>query len=93
MLYADGTTATEFNINIDGVTHAMTNKGVASGDILYQYTTTLPLGAHSYTFTFSDGTTAATLPDNGVAFPEPTVYPFNLFATTVTPRQSLPEQV
>jgi hypothetical protein len=89
VLYTDGTAATEFNVNIDGVAHAMTNKGAASGGSLYQYTTTLPLGVHSYTFTFSDGTTAATLPDNGVAFQGPTVHPFNLYATTVTPRQSL----
>jgi len=88
--YNPTTPATLYNINIDGVAHAMTIKGpITGGGTLYQYTTTLPVGLHSYSFTFSDGTNTSTLPDNGVPFPGPIVHPFNL-GTGITARQSLP---
>ncbi len=91
VLYTPKTPATQFDVNIDGTAHAMTNKGpiAGGGGTLYRYTTTLPIGTHSYTFTFSDGTTTTTMPDNGVPFPGPTVHPFSL-STSTSPIKSLP---
>ncbi len=83
VVYTSSASATQFDINIDGVAYAMTNKGAVRGGKLYQYTTQLPVGKHSYTFTFSDGTNTTTIPDNGVAFPGPIVHSFGLTTSTI----------
>jgi phospholipase C len=89
VLYTSSAPPTQFNVNIDNVAHAMTFKSKSAGTSLYQYSTSLPLGTHSFGFTFSDGTTITTMPDNGVPFPGPTVHPFNL-VTKISPLKALP---
>ncbi|HEX9035395.1 MAG TPA: alkaline phosphatase family protein [Ktedonobacterales bacterium] len=42
------------NVTIDGVSHSMTAGSVSSFGQLYTYQTTMPVGSHSFTFTFSD---------------------------------------
>ncbi|HET9919664.1 MAG TPA: alkaline phosphatase family protein, partial [Ktedonobacteraceae bacterium] len=43
------------NVLIDGTAHAMTSKGDYGGEgTLYEYRTTLPQGAHSFSFSFVD---------------------------------------
>ena len=52
--------------------------GTSSSDgVLYSYTTKLPVGIHSYSFTFSDTVGTVTLPFNGV-YLGPEVHAFNL---------------
>ncbi len=65
-------------VTIDGSPYPMVNKGQTHGGTLYQYTTLLPVGNHSYTFNFDNGSgTIITIPDNSVPFPGPDVYPFS----------------
>lgn len=91
VVYTLPTTPAQRNVNIDGVPHAMTNMGAVQGGTLYQYKTTLPVGSHSFSFTFSDTTGTATIPDNGLNMPGPDVYPFTL-KTGVNPVKALPGQ-
>ena len=73
------------NVTIDGTDHAMTNKGPAGGrGTLYQYTSRLGVGTHSFTFTFSDTTGTVTMPFNGVPFSGPEVHPFNVVPKAIT---------
>ena len=73
------------DVTIDGTSFPMTNMGPAQGGgTLYQYIAKLPLGMHSYSFTFSDVSGTLTLPYNGVPFPGPRVLPFNLAPKPVT---------
>jgi phospholipase C len=80
IIYTPKTTPTITTVSIDGVPFTMTNKGATKGGTLYQYTTTLPVGNHTYTFTFDNGSAGSTItiPDNGVPFPGPEVHPFSL---------------
>lgn len=75
------------NVVIDGTAHAMAAvTPFAGGFKHYQYTTTLGVGGHSFTFVFSTpagGT--ATLPYNGVPLPGPEVHPFALTSFGVSP--------
>ena len=88
--YLGTTHPTVSNIQIDGVnTFPMTDAGPIKGGELYQYRTNLPVGSHSFSFTFSDGSTTSTFPDNGLPFPGPIVHPFSIHTTT-TPTKSLP---
>ena len=67
------------NVTIDGTTYPMVNKGKANGGTMYQYSTRLGVGTHSFTFTFSNPSGGTvTWPDNGVPFFGPEVHPFNL---------------
>lgn len=80
MVYTPKQTPAIANVTIDGTnTFPMVNKGLANGGTMYQYSTTLGIGTHSFTFTFSNpkgGT--ATWPDNGAPFYGPEVHPFFL---------------
>jgi phospholipase C len=68
------------NITIDGSnTYLMTDAGKEQGGELYQYQARLPLGHHTYAFTFSEprgGT--ITLPYGSAPFPGPDVQPFSV---------------
>lgn len=79
--YTRKTAPTIHNVTIDGVDYPMSpppsDKG-KSGTVLYQYSTKLAQGQHSFSFTFSDGQETATLPDNGIPFSGPTVHGFSL---------------
>lgn len=89
IIYTPKTSPTIATITLDGTSHNMSVKGPTSGGKLYQYVTTLPVGNHSYTFTFDDGSgKAITLPDNGVPFPGPEVHPFTAGAS-VSPSRAL----
>src|SRR5258708_16763208 len=70
----------------------MTVLGPSQGGagIIYQYSTKLGLGSHSFSFTFSNVSGAVTLPDNGVPFPGPEVHPFNVSGMSVKPGIALP---
>src|SRR3989440_114599 len=88
ILYTLSTTPAVHNVTIDGVDHAMTFKTQTSSGALYQYTTKLGVGHHSFTFTFSDTSGTITLPynfaTNHVQFPGPDVNPFALTNSSVT---------
>ncbi|MGH2494079.1 MAG: phospholipase C [Ktedonobacteraceae bacterium] len=80
------------NVIIDGTsTFAMTRGTFAKKGTLYQYKTTLAPGHHTFTFNFSDGTGMITLPYNGVPFPGPDVYPFNVIPS-ISPNNALANQ-
>jgi phospholipase C len=86
VLYPNAVPApTVSNVIIDGVARPMSDIGPTPYGDQYLYTTTLPLGTHSYSFTFSDGTTSYVLPLNGINFTGPTVSPFALDKATVSP--------
>jgi phospholipase C len=81
--YTRKTAPTVHNVTIDGVNYPMSKIGFApdggkSGAILYQYSTKLPQGQHTFSYTFSDGQETATIPDNGIPFSGPTVHSFGL---------------
>jgi hypothetical protein len=52
---------------------------------LYQYSTTLGVGTHSYTFSFADSAGTYNLPFSSVPFSGPEVHPFSLL-NNVTPQ-------
>lgn len=86
IVYTLKTTPSIANVSIDGTTFPMVNKGPTKGGTLYQYSTTLSVNNHSYTFTFDNGAGGTvTLPDNGVSFPGPDVHPFSIGAG-ITPQ-------
>jgi len=96
IIYTLNQTPAVHNVTIDGVTYPMTSIGPIKGGTLYQYKTRLGLGSHSFYFTFSDvNGTLATSPDNGVPFPGPDVYPFNIGSTGsgINPSVALPGQM
>lgn len=76
------------NVIINGASHTMTLLGkLKHGATFYQYSTKLPVGSYSFKFVFSidkSGHTA-TLPNNGVPFPGPTVHPFNVINPGLNP--------
>ncbi len=78
------TTPAIHNVTIDGVSYPMNRTGAVTGGSLYEYSTTLGPGSHSYTFTFSDTTGTLTIPYNNLPFPGPDVYPFSLTGISVT---------
>lgn len=92
IIYTLSQTPAIHNVNIDGTGYPMNRLGAVPGGILYQYNTKLPLGNHSFTFTFSDVSGTLTIPYNGVPMPGPEVDPFALTTDTVTPGQALPGQ-
>jgi len=80
------------NVNIDGTAHAMSVLMQVPGQgTLYQYSTKLPLGSHTYTFTFSDVSGTMTLPYGSAPFPGPEVHPFSV-QNVVTPPVALSGQ-
>jgi hypothetical protein len=81
--YTRQTAPTVHNVTIDGVNYPMTKIGFApdggkSGAVLYQYSTKLPVGQHTFSYTFSDGQESASIPDNGIPFSGPVVHAFGL---------------
>ncbi len=92
VIYTLSTTPTVHNVTIDGTNYPMTVLGPAQqgGGTIYQYSTKLGLGTHSFSFTFSDVTGTTTLPLNGVPFPGPEVHPFNVSGMAVKPGVVLP---
>ncbi|HZS77019.1 MAG TPA: alkaline phosphatase family protein [Ktedonobacteraceae bacterium] len=91
VIYSRTDTPAIHNVIIDGVAHAMNMIGPVQRGTLYQYKTTLPIGSHNFTFNFSDGSGTITLPYNGIPFPGPQVFPFNLI-TNITPQTALANQ-
>ena len=75
--YMQSGTPAIHNVIIDGVAQPMTAVMSIKGGELYQYTTNLGVGTHSYSFNFSEVPSGTvTLPDNGLQFPGPEVHPF-----------------
>ncbi|HLQ30854.1 MAG TPA: alkaline phosphatase family protein [Ktedonobacteraceae bacterium] len=91
--YTLNSTPNVHNITLDGVNYPMTVLGPASKGSIYQYSTKLTVGSHSFSFTFSDPNTGTvTLPINGVPFPGPQVYPFTTSGYSAKPATILPGQ-
>lgn len=88
IIYTRTDTPAIHNVVIDGTPYAMSAVGKYSAGTLYQYSTKLPVGSHTTSFTFSDGTGTITLPYN-VPVPAPTVNPFQVL-TSVSPTVALP---
>jgi phospholipase C len=79
------------NVNIDSSAFPMVDSGPTIGGELYTYTTTLPLGNHQYTFTFSNGLGGTTtIPDNNVPYSGPTVRTFGLDLQLANPEYGPP---
>ncbi|GAC1350291.1 MAG: hypothetical protein NVSMB27_31390 [Ktedonobacteraceae bacterium] len=78
------------NVNIDGKAYPMKVLMQVPGQgALYQYSTNkLTVGAHTYTFTFSDVAGNMTLPYGTAPFPGPEVHPFSV-QNVVTPTVAL----
>lgn len=92
IIYKLSTTPAVHNVNIDGVAHAMSPRTtLPGGGTLYEYTTTLGTGMHSFTFTFSDVSGTVTIPYNNVPMPGPEVHPFAVHSN-VNPDPALPNQ-
>jgi phospholipase C len=90
VVYHLSTTPTIHDVTIDGTNYPMISKGPAGGGgTVYQYTTKLGVGTHSFTFTFSDTSGTVTMPFNGVPFSGPEVHPFNVLTRPVT-KSALP---
>ncbi len=92
IIYTLSSTPATHDVSIDNTAHPMNRLGSVPGGILYQYNTTLPVGNHSYTFTFSDVSGTLTIPYNGVPMPGPQVNAFSMQNDTVTPTAALPGQ-
>jgi phospholipase C len=90
VLYMPPGTPTVHNVTIDGVDHTMAVVNAQGGGVLYQYKTAMPVGSHSYSFTFSGISGTTTLPLNGIPFLGPDVHPFNVSSFKVTPASALP---
>lgn len=83
---------TVHNVIIDGVNHAMKRIGPFQGrgsGILYQYISKLSVGSHTFSFTFSTPNGNVTMPFNNVPMAGPTVAPFDLNASNVSPNTAL----
>ncbi len=92
--YMQSGTPAIHNVIIDGVAQPMTAVMSIKGGELYQYSTTLGVGTHNYSFNFSNGSSGTvTLPDNGLQFPGPEVHPFFVdTANAKIPLTALPGQ-
>jgi phospholipase C len=78
-------------VTIDGTNYSMILVGPYSGGgYVWGYKTKLPVGNHSFTFTFSDTIGTITLPFNGIPFPGPEVHPFNVTSINIKPTVVLP---
>ncbi|HVB61250.1 MAG TPA: hypothetical protein VNE61_08680, partial [Ktedonobacteraceae bacterium] len=91
VIYTLNTTPLTSNVIIDGTAYPMVAKGPANGGILYQYTTKLPHGTHTFSFSFSDSNGTYALPDNGVPWTGPTIHQFKIVAN-VSPKIATPGQ-
>ena len=92
IVYTQKGLPTTYNVNIDGVAHAMTELGPISGGKVYQYSTSLGTGIHNFSFTFSGGSGNVTIPDNGVLMSGPEVHSFNVQHVSISPSVALPGQ-
>lgn len=92
ILYTGPANPAIHNVNIDGQPFPMINQGGSSSGkgTLYQYTTTLMQGPHTFTFTFSQGSGTTTLPFGTAPMAAPNVHPFHLAKRTIIPSVSLP---
>jgi phospholipase C len=96
VMYSLTSTPANHNVTIDGVNHPMNAIKWYNGfGELYQYTTKLAVGNHSFSFTFSDTSWTVTLPHNGVSFPGPVVNSFTVDALTapIKPSPGLPGHI
>src|SRR5579884_1014759 len=84
--YTSNSSPTESVVTIDGVNYQMNDLGKlpSNGGELYDYATKLALGTHQFSFTFSDGKTTATIPDNNTQFTGPYVETFDLTTSIST---------
>jgi phospholipase C len=88
IVYTRTNTPAIHDVVIDKQHYSMTAQGTYSSGTVYQYSTKLPVGSHSTSFYFSDGSGKITLPYN-VPLPLPGVYPFQVI-TNVSSRVALP---
>lgn len=91
VIYTLSTQPIEHNVIIDNTPYPMNPVASYSGGVLYQYTTKLPPGNHTFTFSFTDSAGTYTLPDNGVPWSYPRVEAFEV-SHSVKPAVALPGQ-
>jgi hypothetical protein len=78
-VYNSPTAPAVHNVIVDGHPIVMNPiKRVGGDHVIYQATSTLDPGAHTYSFQFSDGTATWKLPVNNVPYSGPMVAPFDL---------------
>ncbi len=100
VIYTPSDTPAIHNVTIDGTDFPMNPvKTLPNGaGTQYEYGTTLGVGTHSYSFTFSDPTVSGggtvTLPHNNIQYSGPEVHPFSVNGDTapVKPSLALPNQ-
>ena len=92
IIYERSDTPSLHNVLIDGRPYSMTSQGPLEGGTLYQYSTKLAEGNHTFKFVFSDGSGTVTLPDNVVPWQAPQVYAFNV-TTSVNMKVAQPNQM
>jgi hypothetical protein len=79
-------------VNVDGTSYAMTKSITTKEGVLYRYQTTLAQGTnHQFSFTSVDSSGTHTIPDNGVLYSGPQVFPFRITAS-LSPNTALPGQ-
>lgn len=78
IIYTLSQTPAIHNVTIDGVDFPMIVSGPVPGGTLYSYSTTLGVGTHGFSFTFSDTSGSVTIPYNGIPMAGPEVHPFNV---------------
>lgn len=84
IVYTPTQAPTTHNVVIDGTAYPMKPVKTLAGNVgvQYEYDTKLGVGNHSYTFVFSNPSgTTTTLPDNGISYTGPQVYPFSVDTT------------
>jgi phospholipase C len=100
VIYTPSDTPAIYNVIVDGTTYPMSPVKTLPGSAgtQYEYKTTLGVGTHSYSFTFSDPTVSGggtvTLPHNNVQYSGPEVHLFSVNGDTapVSPSVALPNQ-
>ena len=93
VFYTPKTTPAIHNIVIDGTAHPMTFQKKVGTDFWYSYTTSgFSLGTHNFYFNFSNPSGGTlSLPDNGVPYTGPEVYPFTV-GRNIVPSTTFPGQ-
>jgi phospholipase C len=83
IVYTRTDTPAIHDVVIDNQHYSMTAQKTFSTGTVYQYSTKLPVGTHTCSFYFSDGSGTITVPYN-VPLPLPTVYPFQVIPSIQT---------
>ena len=90
VIYAGTNSNPTINMNIDGTTFPMSRTATNSQGVLYQYKTRVKTTVvHTFFFTTTENGNTITLPDNGIPYSGPQVYPWRL-TTGLSQNAALP---